>query len=199
MPLPMIADTIRTSVEGVGTNSHKWANIMHFRKSGVLTFPGAIAILDPILLNHYTVNSGAGFAWKGVAPVSSSLQQFRYTPLDGVSASTVISHVTAGVDGADPLPVSVALVVTLRTILRGRSHRGRVYTGPYAEDSNLAGVPWATNLAGILVQWQRLLSTALPGSGLSLVVASYKFATAEDVVSVSIDGRWDTQRRRLNA
>jgi hypothetical protein len=172
---------------------------MHFRKDGALSFPAAIAILDPLLLAHYQTNSGTGLAWRTISPTSSNLTQFEYTPLDGTSATTVITHALAGLDANDPLPASVALVVTIRTAVRGRSHRGRVYTGPYAEDANTAGVPTAATVTAVATQWDRFRSTALAGSGVSIGVASYLLTSFDDAVSLTADGRWDTQRRRLNS
>ena len=199
MPLPVIANTLRTTVVGKAVNGHRFTNVMHFRKSGALTFAGAIAILDPALLNVYTVNSGAGLAWKSIGPAAASLVQFEYTPLDGVTATTVITHAVAGVDANDPLPASIALVVTVRTALRGRRNRGRIYTGPYCEDANLAGVPTTATVAAVQTQWSSLL-TALAGSGVSLGVASYVAPGAfTDCTTLTVDPRWDTQRRRLNA
>jgi hypothetical protein len=198
MQLPVITDTIRTSVEGLTNQGHKWANVLHFRKTGAITYAAAIAILDPILLSHYTVSSGGGSTWKNNAPTVSSLTGFRYLPLDGTSAATVITHAVAGADAGDPLPPSVCQVVTLRTATRGRSYRGRVYQGPWTEPGNVAGAPVAATTANIAIQWTRLITTALPGSGVSLVVASYHLALATDVTSVTVDSRWDTQRRRLN-
>jgi hypothetical protein len=199
MPLPVIADTMRVAVRGTAPNGHAWANILHFRKSGAITFTAAIAILDPLLLSHYSTASGAGSPWRNWAHTTSSLTQFEYTPLDGTSATSVITHVVAGLSGGDPLPASVALVATLRTATRGRSYRGRVYNGPLTEDFNLLGKPTAALVAALQVQWDRFVNTALPGTGVSLVVASYLANVATNVVSVSVDGRWDTQRRRLNA
>jgi hypothetical protein len=199
MPLPVIADTIRTAVEGHCPNGHTWANVMHFRKSGALTFAGAEAILDPLLHNHYTVNSGAGSAWLSNAGVGYTMDQIRYTPLDGSTATSVFGHPHSGAVGLDNLPASVALVATLRTGLRGRSHRGRVYQNGWTEGANTpAGAPLAAGVTATLVQWQNFL-TALGGSGVSLVVASYKTLVATDVASVTVDTIWDTQRRRLHA
>jgi hypothetical protein len=199
MPLPVIADVIRVSVEGHCANQHQWANVIHYRKSGAITFAAAIAILDPILLNLYTVNSGAGQAWRGMAPPAAGLERMEYTPLDGTTATTVIQHVSAGGSAFQELPASVCLVTTLRTARRGRSYRGRVYWGPSTEDYNVApGVPQSTLVVANTVQWTAHI-TALGGSGVSLVVASYLHSTAENVTTVSTDSRWDTQRRRLNA
>lgn len=198
MPLPVISDVIRTSWEGTLSNGHKFANVVHYRKSGALTFAGAIALLDPIIVDHLSTNNGTGTGWNGHAPASAQFTQIRYTPLDGSSATTVIGHIIPGVAASEPLPASVAAVVTLRTALRGRSFRGRVYQAPFTEAANTAtGTILASSVTGVLQQWVAHLS-ALVGTGLSLVVASYHLALATDVASVSVDTRWDTQRRRLN-
>jgi hypothetical protein len=197
MPLPVIADVIRTSVEGVTNQGHHWANVLHFRKVGATSFAAAIATLDPLLLNHYTVNSGAGLNFRTFLPTVASIQAFRYTPLDGVTASTVISHVLAGLDAAEPLAPSLCVVCTLRTALRGRSNRGRAYIGPFTESQNNFGSVNPILATGFAVQWNNFLAT-LVGTGLSLVVASYLHSSATNVTSVTVDTKWDTQRRRLN-
>ena len=198
MPLPVIADTIRVAVQGTASNNHHWANILHFRKTGALTNAGAIVILDPILLAHYNTSAGGGSSWRSFAPTTTTLDQFVYTPLDGTTASTVITHALVGAQAGDAMPASVALVVTLRTALRGRSHRGRVYQGPWTEVTNGAGgTPSSTQVGFVAGQWTAFLA-ALSGSGVSLVVASYLHSTAENVVSCTVDQRWDTQRRRNN-
>jgi|SRR5882672_3642689 len=199
MPLPIITDVIRVAVRGRATNGHNFANILHFRKTAAITFPAAIAILDPLLLNNYTVNNGAGLAWRSIGPTSATLTQFEYTPLDGVSATTVITHALAGLDAGDPLPCSNSIVATFRTATRGRSFRGRAYTGPYAEDANAVAVPTAATVTAIQTQWSRFVTVSLVGTGVSLVVASYQRVLATDCIAVSVDGRWDTQRRRLNS
>src|SRR5215471_16031079 len=96
MALPIIANTIRCSVEGLNADGTHWANVLHFRWTGAITSTAAIAIIDPKLLSHYTVNAGAGGAWVNHATTSASLQRFRYTPLDGSTATTVAPHVVSG-------------------------------------------------------------------------------------------------------
>jgi len=197
MALPVITDTMRVAVRGHLVNGHAFANVMHFRKSGAITFAAAIAILDPKLVNHLTVAVGAGEPWRNHANTGTTIDDFTYTPLDGATATTVIAHAIPGISAGDELPANVALVITLRTALRGRSHRGRVYQAPFVEGENTSlGNPLSATVANIQTQWNGLL-TNLAGTGVSLVVASYKLVTATDVASITVDTRWDTQRRRL--
>lgn len=197
--LPVITDTIRASAEGTCVGGQPWANILHFRKTPILTFAGAIALLDPILFSLWNAPLGAGTRLLGNMPTAAGINRIRYTPLDGSTATTVIPHVAPGLDVGDPLPSSVCLVVSFYTALRGRRHRGRFYSGPYTESGNTLGRPTAaivTNLAAQFVGFQ----AALAGTGVSHVVASYiPPGSAEDVVTASVNGRWDTQRRRLGA
>lgn len=196
MPLPVIADVLRVAVEGQAANGHQWANVMHFRKSGILTFAAAIASLDPLLASHYSTNVASGNSWHQLATTTDKVTQIRYTPLDGTSATVVNTHAITGVNTGDPLPAEVALVVTLRTGRRGRSFRGRVYVGPINEAINVPpGVPNAANVADTATQWNTFL-TNLVGSGVSLVVASYTLLLATDVTTCTVDQIWDSQRRR---
>lgn len=199
MPLPVITDTMRVAIRGVASNGHHWANVLHYRKTGALSFTGAIAILDPILVDHLSTNNGTGSGWNALAPTTAAVQDIVYTPLDGSSASTIITHAIAGANGAEALPASMCTVVSLRTALRGRSYRGRVYCGPHVESANSAtGALVASVITAEAGQWTAHIA-ALVASGVSLVVASYLHSTAQDVLTASCDSRWDTQRRRLNA
>jgi len=208
VPLPVIADTFRVAIEGTASNGHNWANVLHYRKTGALSYAGAIAILDPILLDHVSTNNGGGSGWNALAHTTARINQFRYTPLDGASASTIITHAVAGISGGDPLPANMALCVSLRTASRGPGARGRVYTGPHIEsDNDSSGNPSAALVSTLALQWTAHLA-ALVGTGVSLVVVSAwevvndvlvprATPVARDVTSISVDSRWDTQRRRL--
>jgi len=198
MPLPVITDTLRVEVQGLTAIGSSWENVLHFRKSGALTFAGAIAVLEPNLQKLYGPSAAfaGGQRWEDPAATTWTVQRYRYTPLDGSSAATVTQHVATGQSATDALPSGVAVTFTLRTALRGRSFRGRVYWGGYSESSNPAGAePTAATIAAQVTNWLGLI-TALTGTGVSLVVASYLHSTAEDVVSVDSQARWNSQRRR---
>lgn len=198
MPLPVITDVMRTAIEGNTAIGSHWANVLHFRKSGVLTYAGMIALVEPELKKLYGPSAAyaGGQRWEDPAASSWTVQQFRHTPLDGTSASTVTTSVATGQSGGDALPSGVAVVFTLRTALRGRSYRGRVYWGGYSESTNPVGAqPTSSTISGQVTNWNGMIA-ALSGSGVSLVVASYLHSTAENVVNVTSQARWESQRRR---
>lgn len=198
MPLPVIANTIRCSAEGLMPNGHVWANVFHLRKTNILTYAAAIAAADPVIAAFWTNHTVGSPGWGYYAATTASVQQIRYLPLDGTSAETLVAHVQAGAAAADPLPENVALVVTLRTVLRGRSYRGRMYLGCITEGNNSGtGQPNAGMLTDLTAQFSSAFITNLVGTGVSLVVASYLHSTAQDVSAININNVWDTQRRRL--
>lgn len=197
MALPVIADVIRAVPNGLLQNGRQWAYVLHYRKTGAITYAAAIALLDPLLYGVFNAAIGAGFPLKNTMVLASSLQSIKYTPLDGSTATTVTPHVLAGVQAGDALPANVSLVVTHRTALRGRSYRGRTYLAAFGEGVNDAtGVPSAATATGINVQFTGHLA-ALVGTGLTMVVASYLHSTAENVIACTVNSVWDTQRRRL--
>lgn len=206
MPLPPITDTIRVSVEGLLPNGHAWANVLHFRKPSTETYAAAIAALDPLVFNLFNAVQGTGQPIKNPMSISASVQRIRYTPLDGITATTVIPHVVAGVSTGDALPPGVALVATLRTSARGRRNRGRIYLAGFAEATcNAAGAldaAWVTILNNQFAGWLAALaaSTYIP------VVASYGVGDpprlpnwtpyTTPVLNIVVNNAFDSQRRR---
>lgn len=176
-------------------SGNQWANVIHIRKTTALTYTGAIAIADPLITALFTTNIGSGFKLQQYGASTWKLSRIRYTPLDGVSATTVIGHPLTGTSVSDPLPSNVALVATLYTGFRGRSRRGRIYTTPWAEDANTGGALTAAYQTQVQNQFTNWLGT-FTSTGTEPVVASYKLAQAFDVVSIVVNGVWDTQRRR---
>ena len=200
MPLPVITDTIRVSIRGTTAVGTTFINVLHFRKTIAITFAATIAILDPILLRLYAGTSfgGGGTPWNNNTATTWTITDFTYTPLDGSSASTVITHLVPGTSAAEALPAGVALAFTLRTSLRGRRFRGRSFWGGFSETVSTAGSqPSPAVVTAHVTQWNGLI-TALVGSGVTMVVASYVASSAENVTTVTCDGRWDSQRRRNN-
>ncbi len=198
MPLPVITDTLRVAIRGTTTIGTRWENVLHFRKTGALTYAGAIVILDPLLRRLYNgaTFGGGGLPWNNNAATTWTTNDYVYTPLDGISASTVINHADPGTSAAEALPAGAAIVFTLRTAKRGRSYRGRCYWGGMSETVSAAGAqPAAAVITGFVAQWNGLIA-ALVGTGVSLVVASYRHSTADDVTTVTSFGIWDSQRRR---
>lgn len=113
----------------------------------------------------------------------------------------VPNPILAGTSSSGLLPPSNAMVVTLRTQKAGRSFRGRVYLGGWAEGANQTNglMTTAARLAGEAFV-NSLLQLALPQGVLSLAVASRTLGQSNVATSAVVrDAVWDTQRRRGDA
>lgn len=92
-----------------------------------------------------------------VSGISNQWSVVDYSVRDvvpGTGAEVVVAPAAArvGNDVSDPLPPSDAMVFTLRTTLKGRSFRGRVYWGGMAESSQSGGLftsAWVANRTAV--------------------------------------------------
>lgn len=213
MPLPLIADTARAVAEWTLPNGRQGANIWHIRKTSALTWSVAADTFASAMTTWINVAApGATTALKTHLSNGCRFERLRFTVLDGVTASFTRTIGISGVDASAPLPVNVALVITLRTALRGRRNRGRIYIAGFAEDQNAAGGVPVAGIPNNFALATRNLISSLGGSGVSVVVASYGVSMptvkrptkltwtpyATDVTTADCDTRWDTQRRRLS-
>jgi len=196
----------RITVNGELYGVEKWANVYHVDGS-----PGAppTGVLDAFE-NAYNVaaagggmsflNPCAGTVATGLVGVhmSSITAQAVVTPAPPILRS--VDH-KGGQNTAGGLPVDVALCITWKTPLAGRSYRGRTYLPPWHSNQLLdtAGMPEPVpaSRAAVVVNAKKLV-TDLDGLAWPLVVYSRSLGSAQLVTAGHIDSNWDTQRRRSN-
>ena len=199
MPLPVISQVIRAAMRGTCVGGQKWQNVLHFHRTAAGAWSGAdIIALDAVLVKLWHVNyAGGGGALDILQNSAQTWDDTVYTPLDGTSASTTINSARAGAAGGASLPPEVSLVATLRTAKRGRSYRGRVYMPPFTQaQTTTLGYASSACLTFVTVQWNGFASDlAVNGPG-TLVVASYLHSTSELVTGITVDNKFDVQRRR---
>jgi len=105
----------------------------------------------------------------------------------------------AGTSSTDLLPVQTALCVTLRTAKAGRSFRGRLYFGGFAEGASGAAGRISENLQTGAADFVSAVAAGVNsiGGGLQLGVLSRTLDEINVVTSITVRDRvWDTQRRR---
>lgn len=130
MALPVIPGVVRAAVSGVVSGGGKWVNVWHWQYADGASSPGPIEIdiLHPILSRIYSGTAyGAGTPWISYCPSGTQMQQIDYTVLNGTSLG--YSKTASGTGAASPpaLPAEVAACLSLKTDIRGRRYRGRVY------------------------------------------------------------------------
>lgn len=131
------------------------------------------------------------------------VKTYAYT---GGTAASFVGVGTIGVAGnsgaSQVLPDQLALVVTLRTALAGRSHTGRIYLPITKWNLSSQGQMAKAETDGLAAWFAAFLTaanTSLTGvSGNHMVVASQKLGTSQSITSVTVDTKIDVQRRRAN-
>lgn len=212
MPLPSITGVVRVSARGTNVAGQQWVNVMHFQHGN----PGTsftntdLNALDAKLARLYSGTAyTTGQPWLTNCPSTTTLVDFTYYPLDGTSSPTTTPHAAAGASSATTnQPSEVAHVLTLRTGVRGRRYRGRIYL-PAVSTASMAGATGnltTTVVTNFLVQARGLLAD-LQTIQWFWAVASYGHGTlhgqpqswtpfATVLTDVTMDAVADVQRRR---
>lgn len=141
--------------------------------------------------------------------MSSTLQLINVKLTDmTTNVAPVINYATGlplpGTGAATSLPNNVALVVTKRTLLRGRSYRGRIYHPGLTEALVTGNSVDGAFLGTLITVYSMLLNFTTTGTTWDMVVVSRfennaprTVADSNQVVSLDSDGIIDSQRRRL--
>jgi hypothetical protein len=123
-------------------------------------------------------------------------------PSGGPTAPFVGEHSPTALTGSGSelrLPNQVAMVVSLRTALSGRRHRGRMYLPCNALGLESSGNFADSNIALIAAGWATCFSDwNESGDNGSIAVVSQTGTSVTDVANIVVDSRPDIQRRRAN-
>lgn len=186
-PLPTITNVFRCAFNWREASTGQiGVNVMHFRAPGFTAEEVATAV-DSIGNLEY---------WSPMV-TDAYMVQFDVTPLDGAGATHSQAPTHGGWGGSqsgDFSPAS-AVVVSFKTALRGRSHRGRIYLPFIAEAVISDGQLTGAQVTALNTGWAAFISSAA-GAGVTPVVASYKLSTAADITGTSVISGLGTQRRR---
>lgn len=124
-------------------------------------------------------------------------------PLDGTSATHLVSKpgsvtTTLCESGGESMP-AVAMILSLKTNLRGPAHRGRSFIGPASESTFTDGFFNSTPRDDTTEAWSTFLANlGSSDPSIGLAVASYKHETATPVTNFNVESVAGTQRRRQN-
>lgn len=190
--LPTIANTFRVALLWQSANGQTAVNVMHIHTNTSGKVP-----LD--VMENLDDNAGSNL-WLSVSS-TAVVKEIQITPLDGVSATVGFAPATpaswTGGQSGDFSPAT-AVLVKLTTAHRGRTARGRLflpYTGESAmSDGNLdSGIQ-----SSMQTEWTAFNGAIASDADtpMSIVVASYKLATIENVTSFFVEPVLATQRRR---
>jgi hypothetical protein len=198
VPLPIISGGVRATVRGLMPSGKPWTNSWYFHDgSGSPWSSARIATFDAFFKKLYSgpaYPSGQAILTQCTSLVTAV--DVVYTPLDGSSSSTVTNWNVAGTTAGDSLPSEVCLVWTFRTGLRGPANRGRVFLPANYEGNNVSnGTVNASVITFLTAQYTGFVGD-LGTNTFTHMVVSVLHGTSHTVTSVSMDGKWDVQRRR---
>lgn len=176
MALPTINGVVRASFRGLMPSGKQWANVWHLRYAAGASSPGPveIAAMDAKMARMYTgtIYSG-GSCWLTFCSGACTLIDATYYVLNGTAGPIVINHAANGGVAAGTAQASeVAQVLSLRTGLRGRRYRGRIYLPGTAVASTTNGILSAGVVTTTLAQINAL-QTDLQSIQWEIGVASY--------------------------
>lgn len=188
-PLPVISNVYRVAFEWTNSDTGLTAtNVMHFHAAGSNPL-ALITALDA----HVTASM-----WL-LQTTHSHIANLIVTPLDGGGVSVPFATGSpakwTGEQTNEEFSPQVAGIIKLLTAKRGRSYRGRVYLPWVAETSQTNGQLSTGSTASLDTSWIAF-HTAMTTAGFDWVVASYKLATAENVVAVGAELYTGTIRKR---
>lgn len=157
----------------------------------------------------YTLSSSGSVGLRGIdelRPTNVTFASVSIYDLRVVPNPTphVVNYTSPGATAPDVVPWDVAVTITLRTAVGGRSGRGRIYLGPLTQawtagsavnPPQVAGAA-ADILANAYVDLVARLQATAGATGLTPGVLSIKDGICRPVTSITIDKRPDTQRRR---
>lgn len=171
-------------------------NVLGARKlAGTLLTQADANSVGGVVMSAFTSSGYAAQVHSSIALASVGLRDISQASQPEFVATTASVPGTAA--GGKLLPPQVALVCTLRTLLAGKSYRGRFFAPGWA-DAALEPAGTATPAAQTAVaQFMTVLSVNLGGAGVNLAVVSRKLAQVNNVAAVQVrDRNWDTIRGR---
>ncbi len=213
--VPVPANVFRVNIRATVGASEEIVHTLHFKRVNTATTNEVTAqeLADEVRNKWSDILTV--FAVGGVNLASLLRSDLVYKTVDvyllnalglaTTQAQATFGATAKGTNNAAPLPPEVALVVSLRTGLPGRSHRGRLYTGGFTINSVAA-------LGLVQPATQDLLVKALDTFGQTMkmtpvgtavdrinwIVLSRALTEANRIEEVRVGNLWDVQRRRQN-
>lgn len=176
-------------------NLDQAVNVMHVRQDAPATATLAeLETLAQVVEDDW---------WDGIRSAIAANVILNSIVVSDASGETALSFEDvvgeAGTEGTTQvLPMQLAMVLTLRTALNSRSGRGRIYQTGFTEVANTsAGFIVSTTRTDITNAMGAFI-TGLDTAGYALGVYSRLLDVFNPVSAVTIDSRWDIQRRRAN-
>lgn len=181
-------------------NNETCENVLHFESAGAPSIPN-MQELGAYLVAWWTTSM------KPLTHNSVQLVNVKLTDLNAAFAPAIDYTTTlpqTGTPSGDSMPNNVSLVMSKRTVFRGRSYRGRIYVVGLFEPMVAGNVVTGSHVTNLKTAWSLLNSFATTSESWTHVVVSRfeggaprAFGVTTPVINITSDGIVDSQRRRL--
>jgi len=190
---------------------HAWTNVLHGNTVGGGSIDSVLA--DALFTGFVTQFTSSG--WSAACDAGTSLVRVTVKDLRSAYLAEFPSSGAPvnGTGAAGPLPLSVAVCITLKTAQSGRQYRGRVYFAGLDQAATTDATTFSPATSTAARAFAAGLDTVMTGNGMPMCVAQRalqagtdingnplpaRAAGTVDVVDyVATDNRFDSQRRRL--
>lgn len=197
MPLhPIPANMALVTCRGQGGTGDMWANVFALDATNYQTSAADTAsAIEPKFNTFYTT-----LVSNGVLPHLWTWDNMNVRqPIGGLEQSSDFSEVLTVTDTTKiPLPPQLAVCISWKTLLSGKSFRGRTYIGPLSKD-NVDSLGKLTSADLTVIQnAATALVTGLSGMtpAAHLCVWSRKLGSFQNIQNAHVGGYIDTIRRR---
>lgn len=180
-------------VRGTLASGGAMVNVFGVRLQEVLTQELTNTIGESMAdaIAHLTGGQNTGVAWTGCEVTDLRSE-------DGEQFSDTANFPLLGTDPSNELPEQVAMLVSWKTGIRGRSFRGRTYLGGFVEEFAQGRFPSPELIASGVAYLNEILN-ASPAFGVISRRdhgALRELAILTEFVSGTVEPTWRTQRRR---
>jgi hypothetical protein len=199
-----VPNTVEVKLHWGTSASEQGVNVLHFLNVGAVIVNQALAdALDTTIKGLFTTS--------GLAAVISLNHGIRQVGVRNLALANQAEFLSTnpgilGTSTGDALPPAVAQCYTLRTALAGKSYRGRVYLGFFAEAASVGATQSAGGPAGqTFLENIRSSLIASPNLHMSVVSRFSGGALRPTPLSTEVNAIqlrssvWNTQRRRMQA
>ena len=175
-------------------------NVLHYVKASPWDIAQLEALSDVCIAKF-------GTALDSILPTTLTLIQVRAIDMSSETAEVYTNTAglpLAGTNVSPSMPNNVALCITKRTALRGRSYRGRIYHPGLVDAYVTNSTVNSDAVTGIITAWNAYLTHDIGEDDANLCVVSRytngnprSEGVANLVTNLTSDGKVDSQRRRL--
>lgn len=199
MPFIPVPNTVMVELV-YNWNNEICENVLYFEAEGVPDLAEMTALAAAL-------STWWGANMKGIVATSCSLTNVKVTDLNAANSP--------GIDYSDNMPIvgtastpsmpnNVSLAIAKRTVFRGRSYRGRIYSVGLTEGAVDNNAVTSTYRNSVLAAWELTKQFTAAGEVFNQVVVSRYSSGAPraeglttPIINFSTDGIIDSQRRRL--